>query len=422
MKKKIIIIIILSLILILGIVGVIFMKKKPNNNNSSVITETDNFNISLIKTVNAGKNENYLISPYSIEIALNLLKEGADGETLKELEKVIGNRSIPDVTVKDHINVANAAFIKNMYKDQIEKEFTKNIKTKYNGEILYDEFTTPKVINDWVNEKTNGMIDKILDQVEPNFCLGLANALAIDVEWDSPFECTSTRSQEFTKQDGKKIDVEMMHQTLKYDSHKYLENDNATGVIIPYKKYFNTETTDFKSEEDYEKTDNLEFIGILPKSDANSYINMLTKEELDNLEQTAKEVDEDFEINLALPRFKYDYSLNNFKQVLKDMGIKLAFDSEQADFSKIIKTTHIYVDEAIHKTHIELNEKGTKAAAVTYFGFKANGMLAQKHTVDITFDKPFIYMIRDKNTKELLFFGVVYEPNKWTGSTCKNEE
>ena len=191
--------------------------------------------------------------------------------------------------------------------------------------------------------------------------------------------------------------------------------------IIPYQKYVSY-TTDFKSEEDYEKNDNLEFIGILPKSNVSEYINNLTKEELESLEKNAKEVDDVFEINLALPTFGYDYELPNFEQVLKDMGISLIFDAEKADFTNIIKTTHIYVNEAIHKTHIDLNEKGPKAAAVTFFGFKANGMLIQKKSVDITFDKPFIYMIRDKNSKELLFFGVVYEPNKWIGSTCNSEE
>ena len=420
MKKKLIISSIIIFILLLAIIGVIFVKNIPDNEKNNGSKTTD-FNINLIKTASKTEEGNFLISPYSIEIALNLLKEGASGETLSELEKVVGTRNITDVTVKDKINVANAAFIKDKYKSDIENSFYENIRTKYNSEILYDEFATPKVINDWVNEKTNGMIDKVVDTLDPNFCLGLANALAIDVDWEDQFECTNTTSQKFTKNDGSKMNVEMMHKTFSSGKYKYLKNDNATGIIIPYQKYVSY-TTDFKSEEDYEKNDNLEFIGILPKSNVSEYINNLTKEELESLEKNAKEVDDDFEINLALPTFGYDYELPNFEQVLKDMGISLIFDAEKADFTNIIKTTHIYVNEAIHKTHIDLNEKGTKAAAVTFFGFKANGMLIQKKSVDITFDKPFIYMIRDKNSKELLFFGVVYEPNKWIGSTCNSEE
>ena len=85
---------------------------------------------------------------------------------------------------------------------------------------------------------------------------------------------------------------------------------------------------------------------------------------------------------------------------------------------------NVYVGEAVHKTKIELNEKGTKAAAVTYFGmFKATAMIEKDYEeVDIKFNKPFIYMIREKNTGELLFFGTVYEPNEWKGETCSSIE
>ena len=80
---------------------------------------------------------------------------------------------------------------------------------------------------------------------------------------------------------------------------------------------------------------------------------------------------------------------------------------------------NLYVSDAIHKTHIDLNEKGTKAAAVTYFGLcKSTGIIKEKKSVNIKFYKPFMYMIRDKDTNEMLFFGVVYKPNKWMGSTC----
>ena len=83
---------------------------------------------------------------------------------------------------------------------------------------------------------------------------------------------------------------------------------------------------------------------------------------------------------------------------------------------------NVYVGEAVHKTRIELNEKGTKAAAVTYFGMFKNAMEIENdyEEVDIKFNKPFIYLIREKNTSELLFFGTVFEPNKWEGMTCSN--
>ena len=128
-------------------------------------------------------------------------------------------------------------------------------------------------------------------------------------------------------------------------------------------------------------------------------------------------------INLSLPRFTYNYEVKDFKAVLKKLGIVDAFDEAKADFTKIIDNNELYVGEAIHKTKIELNEVGTKAAAVTYFGMFAKGMAPQDfEQIDIVFNKPFVYMIREKNTGEILFFGTVFEPNTWKGTTCSNQE
>ena len=418
-KNKVVAIfpIIATIIVILLTIQTIKRNSNKENNTSNIEYTEQDFNIKLIKEVNKTNKTNYLISPYSIEIALNMLKVGAKGNTLKEIENLIGNRKINDVTIKDRVSVANAAFIKNEYKEYILDSYINTLNNNYNSELLYDNFKTPKVINDWVNNKTNGMIDKILDDIDKEFVLGLANALAIDVEWNTHFECTSTSGKKFTKNDGNSYEVEMMHKILEDKSSKYLKNDNATGVIISYKNY------NSKTGEENSKNDNtLEFIGILPNDNIDNYIDNLTDDELNNLLSSAKIANNNFSINLSLPRFKYDYEIEDFINVLKNLGINNAFDKEKADFSNIISKNieSLYVGEAIHKTHIDLNEKGTKAAAVTYFGtYKATSREPkEKEIVNIEFNKPFIYIIRDKETKEMLFFGTVYEPNEWNGSTC----
>ena len=287
------------------------------------------------------------------------------------------------------------------------------------AEVLYDSFKTPDVINDWVNEKTDGMIKEIMDYIDPDFVLGLANALAIDVEWESPFECNATTDNEFTKADGSIMDVEMMHNSYDYSGVYYLKTKDATGIILPYQDY-NKKT----GKVDYENGSSLEFVGILPEDDVDSYISSLTSEKLNKLFDSAKSSSSSYEINLSLPRFKYAYSVPNFIDILKALGIKDAFSFDDADFTGIMKKEdmkeNLYVSQAIHKTYIDLNEKGTKAAAVTFFGFKDTAMPfeEEKETVYVKFNKPFVYMIRDTKTKEILFFGAVYEPNEWKGSTC----
>ena len=216
------------------------------------------------------------------------------------------------------------------------------------------------------------------------------------------------------------METEMMHKTFEYGNLKYIQNKEATGIIIPYKKY------DKDGKETFEDASNLEFVAILPKKDINIYINNLDNDKLNDLYTSAKEITDDIEIDLSLPRFKYNYELENFKEVLMKLGIKDAFDPNDANFTNIMDSNdeieNIYVGEAIHKTHIDLNEKGTKAAAVTYFGmYKNTAMPKIKEKIEIKFDKPFIYMIKDTKTNEMLFFGVVYEPNEWNGSTCSEE-
>lgn len=388
--------------------------------NNRKYNTKNGFNIKLIKSTI--KKENYLISPYSIEIALNMLKEGANGNTKDEIEKVLPNRKISDISIKNRVNIANSLFIKDKYKNTIKKDFKIALVDSYDSEVLYDEFKTPDVINEWVNKKTDGMIKKIINKMDDNFVLGVANAIAVDVEWAKQFDCNDTTKEKFTKDNGKTINVEMMHNSYTTDSYKYLESKDAKGIIIPYKSY------DSKTGKiDYDNGKNLEFIGILPNKSVEEYIKDLTEDSLNNLIKSASSASSTYEIKLSLPRFKYEYSVDNFKDSLVKLGIKDAFDQYNADFSGIMKKSdmddNLYVGTAIHKTYIDLNEKGTKAAAVTFFGIDSYAALPQdKEIVNVEFNRPFVYMIRDAKTKEMLFFGAVYEPNLWDGKTCSNKE
>ena len=379
---------------------------KDNPSEPKAFNETD-FNLNLIKTVNSSYTSNYLISPYSIEIALNMLKDGSNGNTYKELEEVVGSRDINKVS--DDVKLANAMFIKDMYKKDIKDEYYSLIKTNYDSEIIYDRFETPDVINNWASEKTDGMIKNVLDNMSPDFVLGLANAIAIDVRWQKSFECFNTESEEFTKIDGTKYNVEMMHDIYDYKNYQYFELADAKGVVLPYRS---------------NKDEHLEFVGILPKDNVSDYLNSLTKEKLESIDINLKEAGDNVHISLSLPRFSYDFDLKEFMNILKTMGIKDAFDPQRANFTNMSSTLPLYVSTAVHKTFIDLNEAGTKAAAVTFFGMDKNSAPIERKKptiIEIVFNKPFAYMIRDSKTKEILFFGVTYEPNEWKGSTCKND-
>ena len=429
MRKIIIALLILIIIACIGMIcykiigSKIFIKEDNIKEKPVQIADNLDFNSKLIINTNQMEDNNYLISPYSIEIALSMLRDGANGESKDQIDKVIGNRKINYLSVKNRINVANAAFIKNEYKNNVKKSYSNKLKKAYNAQVLYDNFKTPDVINNWVKKETYGMIDKIMNEVDDDFVMTLANAVAIDVDWDKEFDCMMTKEEMFTKKDKSEMKVSMMHTTYNQKEFKYFVNDSEKGVVIPYKK----SDKDGKDKYSSDVADNqLEFVGILPKNNIKDYVNNISKDKLEAIDKSLKESSEKTNIDFSLPMFKYDYDMtkgNKFVKVLKNMGIKDVFDGTVADLTNIIdkETANLYVDDAIHKTHIDLNEKGTKAAAVTAFPIVDGSALEPERPeiIKIKFNKPFIYIIRDSKTKEMLFFGVVYEPEKWTGSTCK---
>ena len=422
--------IIYVLLIVIGVAGLIYgytlfkdsrepEPQKPSQptepeNPTNPVNGNENYNSLLIKTVNKNtEKKNYLISPYSIEIALNLLKESTNNTTRDEIVKVLPNREIK-LFNSDKVVASNATFIKNKYKNLVQPTFTNNLKTKYNADIIYDDFNSPKVINDWVNEKTKGMINKLIDRIDPRFMFGVVNAVALDLEYLVPFDCSRTIKERFTKADGLHMDVYMMHQT--YEDAKdatYIKKDDYEAISIPYKKDSNG--------------NEFELIAI-KTDDIDKFINSLDDTKLNNLMKDGITSGNNNIITVSLPKFSYNFELltEDFSKVLKEMGIKDLFGTSP-DFTNFISKENIdkhgiipELGEAIHKTFIDLNEKGTKAAAVTAFlvNDKSSINMNEKR-YEIKFDKPFIYLIRETKTGELLFFGTVYEPTKWDGNTCQ---
>lgn len=400
-KRSILIIV----IMVIAFASIMDSRERRHKIKEQEIKIMEEYNTDVIRTT--FKEKNYLISPYNIKIALNMLKDGADGNTKDEIEKVIGKEKINNINIKNKLSVANAVFIKNDFKSSVKEEFANTMKDKYHSEIIYDEFKTPKVVNDWVKEKTNGMIDKVLDKMKENSVMGIASALALDIKWISPFNCPDTKEEDFTKIDNNKMKTEMMHQTYE-DNAKYIKDDDVEGIIIPY-------NTDDNNVE-------LEFVGLLPKNKVTDYVRNIDINKVNGLIATARETSNKLHVNLSLPRFSYSYEVDDFIASLKKMGIKDVFSPELANLNRMSSAKGmLYVGDAIHKTKIDLNENGTVATATTYFDvmYKSAPLFEEKiEIIDLKFNKPFVYMIREKNTGEILFFGTVYEPNKWAKETC----
>jgi len=397
MKKKIIIIC-LTILLVLGgiFIGIKMKNNKKTNQDDEVTIEPSiskgDFDYNLIHLVNKN-TKNYLISPYSIGYALSMLKDGAKDETLTQLNELLGNTKYDKFeNVEDRIGIANAIFIKNIYKDDISSNYLNTLKNKYDSEIIFNELINADPINNWVKNKTYNMIDKIIETIDKDFVLGLVNAIAIDVEWKTKFEEENT--YDGTWNNDKK--VSMMHSS---NSVTYIENNKAKGIIKDYKKYGDTE---------------LEFIAILPNDNLQEYINNFNKEELDSILSNKKVPDSNLDIKLTIPKFSYDYQYEKLKDDLISIGVVDVFDGTKSNLRNMLTDDSIlqlYASDVIHKTHIELSESGTKAAAVTFIPiFKNTAMPQEKEVINIVFDRPFLYIIKDKNSDNIWFFGTVYNP------------
>ena len=423
-REKIYILVIVLLIVLIG--GLLFYKSKSNTppenptkpdepvNPIIINPNTSNdFDFKMIKQTNNYYKDNYMISPLSMAYAITILGKGADNNTKVEIDKLLGEYSLgKTLNVKNKISIANLLFVRIKYKEDISPDYIKTIQDNYDSDLIFDKFETPNKANEWIAKKTFDMIKNPIDNLSSDFVLGIANAIAIDVEWKNKFECSKTKQGDFNLDNGEKMSVAYMNSS---NDVYYISNENAKGIIKDYAIY-DKNTGEIVYEEN-ENTVALQYIAILPNTNITDYINKLDKDELKKLLDTKKESDNKTDIYYSIPKYKYDFDYSEFQNALITLGMKDAFDPANADFNKMINkgsTLGLYVSKAIHKSHIEMNENGTKAAAVTIFILDKNAAYIEpKDKIEVKFDKPFIYIIKEKNSDNIWFFGTVYTPSKW---------
>jgi serpin B len=154
-----------------------------------------------------------------------MVRDGADGETLSEINSILGDYKLSKVTnVEKNIGLANGLFINKSREKEVFKDYINNLKKDYAAEVIFDSFNGPEVVNNWVSDKTYGMIKRTLNTLDPSYLLVLANTVAIDVEWGVKFEAESTRSEKFTLLNGTTMDSAMMHAS---NTVSYSKRDNA---------------------------------------------------------------------------------------------------------------------------------------------------------------------------------------------------
>lgn len=343
------------------------------------------------------ENKNVLISPLSIQLALSMTANGADGQTLREMESLLGG----DITLSElneylysyvsslpsedeyKLEIANSVWFRDDF--EANKSFLQTNADYYDADAYKAHFddTTLRDINGWVDDNTDGLINKIYDHIDPSTVMCLINAIVFDGEWDEVFEKESINDGIFRSISGEERTVEMMS----CEETKYLDDGRATGFIKDYKegKY--------------------SFAALLPNEgvDINDYIDSLDAETMiDTLSKPERG-----SVQVAMPKFSYEYELK-MNDLLASLGMPSAFDPYTADFTRLGKSDEgLYISDIRHKTYISVDDRGTKAAAITAVAVDTRSM--EILDMQIRLDRPFVYMIIDNSQNLPIFIGTVMD-------------
>ncbi len=363
------------------------------------------FAIDLYKNL-AQTNGNIFFSPFSIYSALAMTSEGADGQTLQEMAKTLKLDQLASVTdirplILDQLNqlnnskgielaVANRLWGHRGY--QFDKSFMQILEDSYQAKLVRIDFVTApdiarKTINSWVEKKTKDRIKDLLAEgiITQLTRLVLVNAIYFKGDWKIPFDPKRNRTLSFfnggTQDTQKASKVEMMSNNKKF---LYGETKELQILELPYGK------------------SGLSMMVYLPKK----------RDGLAELEKelTQKKMKEwsaslaPIKVNLLLPKFKLTQSFN-LKQSLTQLGMVEAFDQSKANFQKMNGKRDLFISAVVHKAFLEVNEKGSEAAAATavVMGLKSMGM--PEKTKFFVADHPFIFTIEDRKSKTILFMG-----------------
>ncbi len=338
-----------------------------------------------------------LISPLSILTALAMTANGAGGNTLKEMEALLGSGSLSLAELNAYLHTylntlpssemakfsfANGIWFKDVERFVVEDAFLQKNVNYFDAAIRKAPFddSTVQEINQWVDLHTDHMIPSLLSELSEDTLMLLINALVFDAKWEVPFDRAEAIKGPFANLEGGEDQAEYMYGT----EYLYLEDENTIGFMKEY------------------KGDSYRFVALLPKDEKGfeSWIDGISGESLQALLAGVSRE----KTYISLPKFSYDYS-TGLTKVLHDLGMKDAF-GDSADFRGISEETKLYISNVIHKTHIDLDSDGTRAAAVTAVTLDSATAI-EEPPKEVYLTRPFVYMIIDTATNLPIFMGTV---------------
>ncbi len=349
----------------------------------------------------AGKN--LVISPLSVTYALTMTANGASGETLAEFNELLNSNSLNggvDVaamneylcslthrmaeTKESTVEIANSVWAnKNSF--TVNETFRDTVLAYYGAEVSALDFTKREsvdTINQWVSARTDGMIEKTLDTIDPSTAMILLNTVLFDGKWAVPYEETDLLTRDFFGYNGTTENAEFLTST----EHSYFEVENGVGFSKAYK-------------------DGYKFIAILPNEGVDVY-DFARELDLSSALRTAEMGSN--KVICQVPKFEYEAEVN-LNEILQRMGLKRAFSPNEAELENLGTSDigSLYISKVFQKAKIKLDENGTKATAVTAVVVTYTCAAPTTEPKRIILDRPFVYMIADTETGVPLFMGIL---------------
>jgi len=285
------------------------------------------------------------------------------------------------------LSIADSVWIRDTFEPYVKQEFTQRVKEFFKSEVFCRDFRNPQTldkINGWISNKTNGKIDRMVEDIDPQLVMFLINAIYFKGELVTSLNESATKQADFFLSDGSTVKAAMMSTKGNFS---FYEGEDFKAARLPYGR------------------DKIAMYVFLPKGDValDSFIESLSQETLENYIGRFSMVKG---LEVRFPKFKIEYGVKRLNDVLKEIGMEVAFDPTNANFTGIA-FVQLFIDYVDHKALIEVNEKGTVAAAATVVGISLTAM-PTNHTFIV--DRPFFFVIRDDRSETILFMGKVENP------------
>ena len=384
-------------------------KAKPmslTKEQKDLVMKNNDFSVNLFRTINEldkEKRSNFL-SPISVTYLLSMLNDGAAGETSKEIIAMLGfaesdTKSInelckalidgaPEVDPAVSVDISSYIAANSHLGVKLEDLFRKDMETYYQAEAASLDFSSPdalKTINGWCSKKTDGKIEKILDELDADALLVLMNAVNFKATWVRKFDEKNTQTETFTKDDGKTVQIPMMHQEALV---RFASNDTYSTLLLPYGGT-NAEWYMYLLL----PQDNKTVKDVLEKIEGLNWTNFFWETEI-------------YKVDIKIPRFTTT-SENDLIPSITKLGAPSIFDPNKADLSKMCSNfKNLYVSKMLQKATIDVNEKGTEAVAVTAAVVDpTEAPQKPKPTAEFHADHPFVYVIQERSSGAIFFIG-----------------